>query len=67
MNNIPDHIAAELERWERRSYEEEFGPAPELDFDAVHPDEKTCSRCHALVTFGKDLCWWCWQYDMLKK
>jgi hypothetical protein len=35
MNNLPDHIQEALEEWERRSIEEEFGPAPEPEYEPL--------------------------------
>ena len=34
---------------------------------SMHMNEQLCEKCkHATVTFGLDLCRWCWQYEHLK-
>jgi hypothetical protein len=30
---LPDHIAESVERWEQRSFEEEYGPLQEDEYD----------------------------------
>ncbi|HEX4714879.1 MAG TPA: hypothetical protein VH164_08140 [Ktedonobacteraceae bacterium] len=39
--------------------------APQSGDREESEEQRLCTKCGALVTYGKELCWWCWQAEQL--